>query len=87
MRRLFDIAHYLQTFKGRIGSVKVKPVDTTGAGDAFVGGFLNSLASDLNLIKVIYFYIQGIFSFATSPFWPVFSKLSRMITQLCVGIS
>lgn len=43
--------YYTRTFKGRIGSVKVKPVDTTGAGDAFVGGFLNSLASDLNLIK------------------------------------
>lgn len=43
--------YYTRTFKGRIGSVKVKPVDTTGAGDAFVGGLLNSLASDLSLIK------------------------------------
>ncbi|KAF5959920.1 hypothetical protein HYC85_001129 [Camellia sinensis] len=32
-------------------AVKVKPVDTTGAGDAFVGGILTSLASDLNLYK------------------------------------
>ncbi|KAL2920572.1 putative fructokinase-7 [Bienertia sinuspersici] len=43
--------YYTQTFKGRVGGVKVKPVDTTGAGDAFVGGFLSSLASDLNLLK------------------------------------
>lgn len=30
----------------------MKPVDTTGAGDAFVSGLLNSLASDLTLLKV-----------------------------------
>lgn len=42
----------MQEFRGRVGSVKVKAVDTTGAGDAFVGGILNSLASDINIIKV-----------------------------------
>lgn len=41
-----------QEFKGRVTGVKVKAVDTTGAGDAFVGGILNSLAADLNLYKV-----------------------------------
>ena len=30
----------------------MKPVDTTGAGDAFVGGILHSLAANLNLYKV-----------------------------------
>lgn len=42
----------MQEFKGRVAGVKVNAVDTTGAGDAFVGGLLNSLAADLNLYKV-----------------------------------
>jgi len=42
----------MQEFKGRVAGVEVKPVDTTGAGDAFVGGILSNLASDLNLFKV-----------------------------------
>ncbi|KAJ4868402.1 putative fructokinase-7 [Raphanus sativus] len=41
--------YYTQEFKGKVGGVKVKAVDTTGAGDAFVSGLLNSLASDLTL--------------------------------------
>ncbi|KAK9292949.1 hypothetical protein L1049_020931 [Liquidambar formosana] len=43
--------YYTKNFKGRVAGVKVKAVDTTGAGDAFVGGILNSLASDLNLYQ------------------------------------
>ncbi|KAF2311821.1 hypothetical protein GH714_026925 [Hevea brasiliensis] len=43
--------YYTKEFKGRVAGVKVKPVDTTGAGDAFVGGILRSLASDLSLLK------------------------------------
>lgn len=43
---------YMQAFKGRVPGIKVKAVDTTGAGDAFVGGLLSSLASDLNLFQV-----------------------------------
>ncbi|KAL6322488.1 hypothetical protein AAG906_009787 [Vitis piasezkii] len=43
--------YYTKEFKGRVTGVKVKAVDTTGAGDAFVGGILNSLAADLNLYK------------------------------------
>lgn len=42
--------YYTKEFKGRVGGVKVKAVDTTGAGDAFVSGLLNSLASDLTLL-------------------------------------
>ncbi|KAL8104207.1 hypothetical protein AgCh_028437 [Apium graveolens] len=36
-------------FKGRVSGLKVKVMDTTGAGDAFVGVILNSLASEWNL--------------------------------------
>lgn len=43
--------YYTKAFKGRVAGVKVKPVDTTGAGDAFVSGILYSLASDLNLFQ------------------------------------
>ncbi|CAN6565028.1 unnamed protein product [Malus baccata var. baccata] len=43
--------YYTQKFHGRVGGVKVKPVDTTGAGDAFVGGVLNSIASNLSLFQ------------------------------------
>ncbi|CAI0547057.1 unnamed protein product [Linum tenue] len=43
--------YYTKEFKGRVPGVKVKPVDTTGAGDAFVGGLLSSLASDPSILK------------------------------------
>ncbi|GLT28570.1 hypothetical protein SLA2020_034930 [Shorea laevis] len=43
--------YYTKAFKGRVPGVKVKPVDTTGAGDAFVGGMLSSIASDSKIFK------------------------------------
>eukprot|EP00268_Persea_americana_P001157 TRINITY_DN1034_c0_g1_i1.p1 TRINITY_DN1034_c0_g1~~TRINITY_DN1034_c0_g1_i1.p1 ORF type:complete len:386 (-),score=86.27 TRINITY_DN1034_c0_g1_i1:304-1461(-) len=43
--------YYTQKFNGRVGGLKVKAVDTTGAGDAFVSGILCSLASNLNLFQ------------------------------------
>ncbi|XP_021911707.1 probable fructokinase-7 [Carica papaya] len=43
--------YYTKEFKGRVGGVKVKSIDTTGAGDAFVSGILSSLASDPSLLK------------------------------------
>ncbi|KAK6117574.1 hypothetical protein DH2020_048683 [Rehmannia glutinosa] len=42
---------YAQQFKGRVSGVKVKSVDTNGAGDAFTGAILYCLASDVNLLK------------------------------------
>ncbi|KAK6926315.1 Carbohydrate kinase PfkB [Dillenia turbinata] len=44
--------YYTQKFKGRVGGVEVKAVDTTGAGDAFVGGMLYGFASDPDLFQV-----------------------------------
>ncbi|KAF9615960.1 hypothetical protein IFM89_027366, partial [Coptis chinensis] len=52
--------YYTKNFHGRVAGVKVKPVDTTGAGDAFVSGILSSLASDLNLYQV-HFILHMIF--------------------------
>ncbi|AES76942.2 pfkB family carbohydrate kinase [Medicago truncatula] len=43
--------YYTKEFRGRVGGVKVKPVDTTGAGDAFVSGFLYSIASDPSIFQ------------------------------------
>ncbi|XP_027923665.1 probable fructokinase-7 isoform X2 [Vigna unguiculata] len=43
--------YYTKAFKGRIGGVKVKPVDTTGAGDAFVSGILYSIATDQTIFQ------------------------------------
>ncbi|KAE9592616.1 hypothetical protein Lal_00028535 [Lupinus albus] len=43
--------YYTKEFRGRVAGVKVKPVDTTGAGDAFVSGFLYSIASDHSIIQ------------------------------------
>ncbi|KAG8663924.1 hypothetical protein MANES_01G263700v8 [Manihot esculenta] len=43
--------YYTKAFKGKVLGVKVDAVDTTGAGDAFMGGLLSKLASDLNLYK------------------------------------
>ncbi|XP_014506464.1 probable fructokinase-7 [Vigna radiata var. radiata] len=43
--------YYTKAFKGRIAGVKVKPVDTTGAGDAFVSGILYSIASDQTIFQ------------------------------------
>ncbi|KAI3471085.1 hypothetical protein Pfo_027748 [Paulownia fortunei] len=43
--------YYTTQFKGRVPAVEVKSVDTTGAGDAFVGAILYCLASDVNLFK------------------------------------
>ncbi|KAL4575897.1 hypothetical protein LXL04_011984 [Taraxacum kok-saghyz] len=43
--------YYTKKFKGRVPGMKVKPVDTTGAGDAFVGGILSILASDKDVYE------------------------------------
>lgn len=57
----------LQEFKGHVGGVIVNCVDTTGAGDAFVGAILKSLASDPDLYKVL------LLIFTISPFFFFFN--------------
>lgn len=43
--------YFTKDFNGRVGGLKVEPVDTTGAGDAFVGGILSQLSCDLSLYQ------------------------------------
>ncbi|EFJ09296.1 hypothetical protein SELMODRAFT_428214 [Selaginella moellendorffii] len=43
--------YYTSDFHGRVDGIKVQAVDTTGAGDAFVGGLLSQLVGDLSLYK------------------------------------
>ncbi|KAL2334570.1 hypothetical protein Fmac_015783 [Flemingia macrophylla] len=43
--------YYTKKFKGRVAGVKVKPVDTTGAGDSFVSGILYWIASDQTIFQ------------------------------------
>ncbi|KNA23999.1 hypothetical protein SOVF_020170 [Spinacia oleracea] len=43
--------YFTKDFKGSIQGYSVKTVDTTGAGDAFVGSFLYSLAKDSSILE------------------------------------
>lgn len=40
-----------QSFRGRVKSFSVTVVDTTGAGDAFVGALLFSIAKDISILE------------------------------------
>ncbi|KAH9726151.1 putative fructokinase-5 [Citrus sinensis] len=46
-----DNLKLLLKFKGRVPGFSVKTIDTTGAGDAFVGSFLVSVAKDDNIFN------------------------------------
>ncbi|CAB4288966.1 unnamed protein product [Prunus armeniaca] len=41
----------IQKIKGKVPGFSVKTVDTTGAGDAFVGSFLVSMAKDMSIFE------------------------------------
>ncbi|KAJ4757970.1 pfkB-like carbohydrate kinase family protein [Rhynchospora pubera] len=43
--------YYTKDFKGTVDSFKVVQVDTTGAGDAFVGAMLSKLVQDLSALQ------------------------------------
>ncbi|KAM3753790.1 hypothetical protein ACB098_03G119100 [Castanea mollissima] len=43
--------YFTKSFKGKVSGFSVKTVDTTGAGDAFVGALLVSIAKDTNIFR------------------------------------
>eukprot|EP00271_Cylindrocystis_brebissonii_P008891 TRINITY_DN23411_c0_g1_i1.p1 TRINITY_DN23411_c0_g1~~TRINITY_DN23411_c0_g1_i1.p1 ORF type:complete len:437 (+),score=64.23 TRINITY_DN23411_c0_g1_i1:149-1459(+) len=43
--------YYTQSFFGRVGGISVEAVDATGAGDAFVAGFLHKVAKDRTILE------------------------------------
>lgn len=42
----------MQNFHGSVGAFHVKTVDTTGAGDAFVGALLTKIVDDQSVLEV-----------------------------------
>lgn len=43
--------YYTKNFKGSVEAFKVKTIDTTGAGDSFVGALLNNVVDDHSIIE------------------------------------
>ncbi|XP_022758632.1 probable fructokinase-5 [Durio zibethinus] len=43
--------YFTKSFKGRVNGFKVKTIDTTGAGDAFVGALLYCIANDTKIFN------------------------------------
>ncbi|XP_010268185.1 PREDICTED: probable fructokinase-1 [Nelumbo nucifera] len=43
--------YYAKHFRGSVEAFKVKAVDTTGAGDAFVGALLRKIVNDLSILE------------------------------------
>lgn len=43
--------YFTKSFKGKVDGFKVKTIDTTGAGDAFVGALLQSVANDTSIFN------------------------------------
>ncbi|KAH9316097.1 hypothetical protein KI387_024724, partial [Taxus chinensis] len=43
--------YYTKSFCGNVASIPVKAIDTTGAGDAFVGGLLSQIVDDISVLK------------------------------------
>ena len=51
----------MKEYSGRVKGIKVDPIDTTGAGDAFVAGILSQLSIDLSIIQVLHFkYLNNV---------------------------
>jgi sugar/nucleoside kinase (ribokinase family) len=56
----------LQSFKGKVCGFLVKTIDTTGAGDAFVGALLVSMAKDTAIFHVFILFSFGSLHFIVS---------------------
>ncbi|KAF8111164.1 hypothetical protein N665_0076s0157 [Sinapis alba] len=43
--------YYTKDFHGSVEAFNVNPVDTTGAGDSFIGAFLSQIVDDQSLLE------------------------------------
>lgn len=50
---------FLQNFRGSVDPFKVKAVDTTGAGDSFVGALLTKIVDDQSVLQVLLYIWCG----------------------------
>ncbi|KAJ4776115.1 Fructokinase-2 [Rhynchospora pubera] len=51
--------YFTKNFKGRVSGFSVKTIDTTGAGDAFVGALLVSIAKDTTIFEVTFIPLKN----------------------------
>lgn len=54
-----------QNFRGAVDSFRVNTVDTTGAGDSFVGALLCKIVENQSIIEVKYVFFLDISSYFT----------------------
>ena len=47
-----------QNFRGSVDPFKVKTVDTTGAGDSFVGALLCKIVDDQSVLEVLISFVR-----------------------------
>lgn len=66
---------HAQSFKGKVSGFSVKTVDTTGAGDAFVGSLLVSIAKDPSIFQVQILYSTKMFTSSKLYWMPILSSL------------
>lgn len=55
----------MQNFKGNVSGFAVNAVDTTGAGDAFVGALLTAVARDTSIFDVCSLFLSRELSLTT----------------------
>ncbi|KAK4389959.1 putative fructokinase-5 [Sesamum angolense] len=51
IKSIWNQADFIKSFKGRVDGFSVKTIDTTGAGDAFVGALLVSIAKKPSIMQ------------------------------------
>ncbi len=76
-------AYFTPDFRGTVSGFAVKPVDTTGAGDAFNGGFVTALAEGKDIFEAARFGnavgALSVTKIGTAPAMPHRSDIDRFL--------